>query len=81
MAMTDTGVVVLSAQKLHIQISTSILVDNQDFLLHEGEKVGLVGRNGCGKSTLLKVLAGQEHFYAGEEIGRASCRERVSVVV
>jgi lipopolysaccharide transport system ATP-binding protein len=26
--------------------------------IHEGEKLGIVGRNGCGKSTLTRVLAG-----------------------
>lgn len=57
---------VLSAGKLHVQIAGKVLIDNQDLLIHEGERVGLVGRNGCGKSTLMKILAGQEHFFAGE---------------
>jgi lipopolysaccharide transport system ATP-binding protein len=26
--------------------------------IHEGEKLGIIGRNGCGKSTLTRVLAG-----------------------
>jgi lipopolysaccharide transport system ATP-binding protein len=26
--------------------------------IHEGEKLGILGRNGCGKSTLMRVLAG-----------------------
>ncbi len=28
--------------------------------LHEGEKLGLVGRNGGGKSSLMRILAGNE---------------------
>ena len=40
------------------------------FQVSESERVGLVGKNGAGKTTLLKLIA-------GEEIGRASCRERV----
>jgi len=28
--------------------------------IHEGDRVGLIGRNGSGKSTLLKILAGEE---------------------
>jgi len=29
-----------------------------DLDIHEGEKVGIIGRNGAGKSTLLKAMAG-----------------------
>ena len=35
------------------------LLDHVDFLLDEGERVGLIGRNGGGKSSMLKVLAAQ----------------------
>jgi len=35
------------------------LLDNVNFQLDEGERVGLIGRNGGGKSSLLRVLAGQ----------------------
>ena len=36
-----------------------------------GTMVCLLGPSGCGKTTLLRLVAGFE------EIGRASCRERV----
>ena len=36
------------------------LLDNADFSLETGERVGLIGRNGTGKSSLLKILAGLE---------------------
>ena len=58
--------VILTATQLHVQIAGNVLVDNQDLLLHEGERVGLIGRNGSGKSTILKILAGKEHFYTGD---------------
>ena len=31
---------------------------NTDFAIHDGERVGLIGRNGSGKSTLLTLMAG-----------------------
>lgn len=42
------------------------LLDGAGFVLHEGHKVGLVGRNGCGKSTLCRVLVGDEELDDGQ---------------
>lgn len=36
------------------------LLDNIDFFMKEGDRVGVVGVNGCGKSTFLRVAAGKE---------------------
>jgi ABC transport system ATP-binding/permease protein len=36
------------------------LFDNLSFSIHQGERLGLLGRNGVGKSTLLKILLGEE---------------------
>ena len=55
-----------------------------DLSIHDGEFVSLVGPSGCGKSTtalavlrLVEALSGRIVFDGEEEIGRASCRERV----
>ena len=37
-----------------------ILLDNADFSLDSGERVGIIGVNGSGKSTLLNIMAGTE---------------------
>ena len=36
------------------------LLDNIDFFMKEGDRVGVVGVNGCGKSTFLRTAAGRE---------------------
>lgn len=43
----------------------TILLDKVDFLIGEGKKIGLVGRNGCGKTTLMKMIVGEEELTAG----------------
>jgi len=43
----------------------TILLDKVDFLIGEGKKIGLVGRNGCGKTTLMKMIVGEEEVTAG----------------
>ncbi len=48
----------LSAEHLSINFGNRQLLDNVNFYLNEGDKVGIIGINGTGKSTFLKVLAG-----------------------
>jgi ABC-type polysaccharide/polyol phosphate transport system ATPase subunit len=41
-------------------------INELDFTLQEGDRLGLVGHNGAGKTTLLKVLAGVYEPDSGE---------------
>lgn len=67
----------------------SIVLDNINFGVNEGESVGLIGANGVGKSTLLKLLVGLNEGYTGEitvdgvDVQRknyASIREKIGYV-
>lgn len=42
------------------------ILDDINFTLKKGEKVGILGRNGAGKSTLIRLLSGVEAPTSGE---------------
>ena len=48
----------LSAEHLSINFGSRQLLDDVNFYLNEGDKVGVIGINGTGKSNFLKVLSG-----------------------
>ena len=48
----------LSAEHLSINFGSRQLLDDVNFYLNEGDKLGVIGINGTGKSTFLKVLSG-----------------------
>lgn len=43
---------------IQLAYGNHVLLDDADFTLHSGERIGLLGRNGAGKSTFLKLLNG-----------------------
>lgn len=43
-----------------------IVLDNINFTVKKGEKIGILGRNGAGKSTLVKILGGVEKPTSGK---------------
>lgn len=49
-----------------IAYGTHALLNNAEFQLDPGERVGLLGRNGEGKSTLMKIIAGSIFADNGE---------------
>ncbi len=42
-----------------------VVLDNINFALEKGEKIGILGRNGAGKSTLVRILGGVEKPTSG----------------
>ncbi|OGV64356.1 MAG: ABC transporter [Lentisphaerae bacterium RIFOXYB12_FULL_65_16] len=61
----ETRPVIVSGTGLCVQFSQQVVLQDAEFAVHEGERVGVVGRNGAGKSTLLKLLAGIEKADTG----------------
>lgn len=57
--MSDTiSQVILSALELEVHFGEQIVLDKASLTLHEGDRIGLVGKNGAGKSTFLKIISG-----------------------
>lgn len=49
---------ILSVQNIIKSYGAQPVLDNISLTIHEGERIGLIGRNGCGKSTLMRIFAG-----------------------
>jgi ABC transport system ATP-binding/permease protein len=61
---------IVSANELVVRYGVQTVLDQATLTIHEGERVGLVGRNGSGKSTFLQIAAGTLKPDAGEFVRR-----------
>jgi len=61
---------VFSARSVSVSFGAQKILDESALVVHEGERVGLLGRNGSGKSTFLKIVAGVMPPDSGEIIRR-----------
>lgn len=50
--------VILTALELEVHFGEQIILDKASLSVHEGDRIGLVGKNGAGKSTFLKIISG-----------------------
>lgn len=55
----------IRATGLTLRRGAKVLLDNTDFVVNPGERVGIVGKNGAGKSTLFSLLQGRLDADAG----------------
>jgi len=55
----------LHVSHLSKSYGAATILDDVSFVLHRGERAGLVGVNGAGKTTLLRIIAGIEQPDAG----------------
>ncbi len=57
----------INVSNVAVEYDGTPVINQADFVIHENEKIALVGRNGCGKTTLLKVLTGEVECQKGED--------------
>ncbi len=63
--MSPTTPAVISAKDLRLQFGLQQVFNDATMSVHEGEKLGLVGRNGSGKTSLMRIIAGTENPDSG----------------
>lgn len=56
----------IRAQNLTLRRGTKTLLDDAEFTINPGERLGIVGKNGAGKSSLFALLQGQIDADAGQ---------------
>lgn len=55
----------IRASGLTLRRGTKVLLDDAEFIVNPGERVGIVGKNGAGKSSLFALLTGALEADAG----------------
>ena len=65
---------VVAGRELRKSWSGTLVLENADFVLQEGEKAALVGPNGAGKSTLFQLLAGETKADLGDLVFKPAIR-------
>src|SRR3989344_456879 len=63
-ASNNTNAIEIS--KLSFKYENSPVLQDINFVIKNGEKIGIAGASGCGKSTLIKILLRLVHGYAGK---------------
>jgi ATP-binding cassette, subfamily F, member 3 len=56
----------LSIHNLSKNFGIQPILQNVNFNINDGERIGLIGPNGSGKTTLMRILAGLEHQDSGD---------------
>ena len=56
----------ISINNLTVSYGGFTLLDDINFHISDGDRIGLVGKNGAGKSTILKLITGQESPTSGK---------------
>lgn len=78
---------VLTARGINKRFGGSVALHDVDFLLCEGEILGLIGPNGAGKTTLINILSGNlradtgQVRFNGRAIGRLAAHKIASLGV
>ncbi|MDN4493763.1 ABC-F family ATP-binding cassette domain-containing protein [Ureibacillus aquaedulcis] len=68
LATSRLGKKVIEGEQLSKTFGDRVILKDFNFLLQQGDRIGIIGANGYGKSTLLNILAGELEPDNGEVI-------------
>lgn len=68
LATTRLGKKVLESDGISKAYGDRVIIQDFEFLLQHGDRIGIIGANGYGKSTLLNMIAGEIEPDSGEVI-------------
>ncbi len=54
----NISTVILTAQDIELHYGQQVILNKANLSIHEGDRIGLIGRNGAGKSSFLKIISG-----------------------
>ena len=63
---TSNNANAIEISKLSFKYENSPVLQDVNFVIKNGEKIGIAGASGCGKSTLIKILLRLVHGYSGK---------------
>jgi len=58
--------VILTAKEIELHFGEQIILDKASLSIHQGDRIGLVGKNGAGKTSFLKIISDIAQADAGE---------------
>lgn len=61
------------SKSYHANGGRKVVLDDLNFDIRRGDRIGLLGRNGAGKSTLIKLIGGVEFPTSGRVRRKMSC--------
>lgn len=68
LATRRLGKKVMEGEKISKAFGDKVIIKDFEFLLQQGDRIGIVGLNGYGKTTLLNILAGEIQPDSGEVV-------------
>ena len=64
----------INASNMSFGYAGETLLQNINFTLNEGDRVGLIGANGEGKTTLIRLMLGELEHESGELFRKSGAR-------